>query len=149
MRTTALCLGFLTLALGTAVADDVALQSNTTMRADRSLVSLKAGTVVEVLDRNDKTISIRYKGQTGTIPASSLTAAKPETSVAASAPAPAAAAKPAAPAKPAGPASGSLVVDQPQSVYGNLVKKAEANIAKHDENLVKPANAATDDTPSK
>src|SRR5580700_1387472 len=133
------------LLVGTCAADEITLPNNAVMRADRSLVSIKAGTVVEVLERGDKTISIRYKGQEGTIPASSL------------APAQAAVAAPAAPApksvpstaKPPSPASGSLVVDHPQSFYGNIVKKAETNIAKHDENLVKPTNAATDDNPSK
>ena len=66
------------LAVGTCQAGDIiALPNNTVMRSDRSLVSLKAGTAVEVLERGDKTISIRYNGQTGTIPAGSLTAARP------------------------------------------------------------------------
>lgn len=111
------------------------------MRADRSLTSLKAGTVVEIVARGDKTITIRYKGQTGTISASSVAAnvrpAATSTTVAAKPmPAPAAARK-------------SLVVDNPQSTYGNLVKKAETNAAKHEDNLVKPADQVTDDSPSK
>lgn len=112
------------------------------MRADRSLTSLKAGTVVEVVARGDKTITIRYKGQTGTIPASSL-AAK-DRPAAALAPV---AAKP-GPTPTAAPKK-SLVVDNPQSTYGNLVKKAETNAAKHEDNLVKPADEVTDDSPSK
>ncbi len=135
----------LALAIGTCLAEDLTLPKNTVMRSDRSLVSLKAGTVVEVMERGDKTISIRYKGQTGSIPASSLTAAA-DPAVAAGP----AAAKPAATtAKPAPSAPGSLVVDHPQSYYGNIVKKAETSVAKHDVNLVKPANDAMDDTPSK
>jgi hypothetical protein len=134
----------LALSAGACLAEDITLASNTIMRADRSLVSIKAGTLVEVVERGDKVISIRYKGQTGTIPISSLTAAAPS---AASAPA---AAKPASPAaKTTTPAANSLVADHPQSFYGNLVKKAETNIAKHDQNLVRPANDATDDNPSK
>jgi|GEM_PF-4436034 len=133
------------LAIGSCQAGDiVSLPNNTVMRLDRSLVSIKAGTAVEVMERGDKTISIRYNGQTGTIPASSLTAVpRPPAAAAQPAPRPAATA-----AKPASPAPHSLVADQPQSVYGNLVKKAETAVAKHDENLVKPANAATDGTPS-
>jgi hypothetical protein len=133
----------LALSLGTCLAEDIAIKSNTTMRADHSLVSLKAGTVVEVLERGDKTISIRYKGQTGTIPTSSLTA-----SASSSTPPAPVAAKSASPAKTA-PASNSVVVDHPQSFYGNIVKKAETAVARHDENLVKPANEASDDNPSK
>lgn len=138
-----LCL--LSLLIGTCAADEIALPNNAVMRADRSLVSIKAGTVVEVLERGDKTISIRYKGQEGTIPASSLAAA-PSAAAAPATPAPKA---PAPAAKPPSPAPGSLVVDHPQSFYGNIVKKAETNIAKHDENLVKPTNATTDDNPTK
>jgi len=133
------------LAIGSAHAGDIiALPNNTVMRSDHSLVSLKAGTAVEVLERGDKTISIRCNGQTGTIPSSSLApATRPAAAPASPTPRPAAAA-----AKPAAPAGHSVVADQPQSVYGNLVKKAETAVAKHDENLVKPANGATDTTPS-
>jgi|CZKI01.1.fsa_nt_gi hypothetical protein len=135
----------LALSMGTCMAEGILLPNNTIMRADRSLVSIKAGTVVEVLERGDKTISIRYKGQTGTIPTSSLAAA-PSPSAASARPTP----KPAATAaKPASPAPHSLVADQPQSTYGNMVKKAEAAVAKHDANLVNPANGVTDDSPSK
>ncbi len=129
------------LLVGACAADEITLPNNAVMRADRSLVSIKAGTVVDVLERGEKTISIRYKGQEGTIPASSLAAA-PSVVAAPASPAP----KTPAPAvKPPSPAPASLVVDHPQSFYGNIVKKAETNIAKHDENLVKPTNAATDD----
>jgi hypothetical protein len=137
-------ISMLALSIGTCMAEDITLQRNTVMRVDRSLVSLKAGTIVEVLERGDKIVSIRYKGQTGTIPTSSLTAAAG--SPVASAPA---TAKPAAPAASAAPAPKPLVVDNPQSTYGNLVKKAQTNAAKHNDNLVKPASDATGDIPSK
>ncbi|HXQ80813.1 MAG TPA: hypothetical protein VN775_05860 [Opitutaceae bacterium] len=144
MRPSALRILVLILSIGTCLADDLMLPNNTIMRADRRLVSIKAGTVVEVLERGDKTISIRYKGQAGTIPTSSLTAAaSPSAASARPTPKPAAAAAKAAP-----PASHSLVADQPQSVYGNMIKKAETAVAKHDENLVKPANGVTDPSPS-
>ena len=135
----------LALSVGTCLAEDLLLPNNTIMRADRSLVSIKAGTVVEVLERGDKTISIRYKGQTGTIPSSSLAAApSPTPASARPTPKPAAAA-----AKPGSPAQHSLVADQPQSTYGNMVKKAETAVAKHNANLVNPANGVTDDSASK
>lgn len=130
------------LAVGACVAEELTLPKNTVMRADRSLMSLKAGTVVEVVERGDKTMTIRYKGQTGTIPMSSVAGTNAG---------PAVAATPVS-AKPAPAASTprkSVVVDNPQSTYGNLVKKAEKNAAKHDDNLVKPANQVTDDNPSK
>jgi hypothetical protein len=129
------------LSVGSSLAEDVVLQKNTVMRVDRSLTSLKAGTTVEIVERGDKSVTIRYKGQTGTIPLSSLPVK------------PLPGANPTAVAVTATPAANktpkSVVVDNPQSTYGNLVKKAETNIAKHDDSLVKPANEVTDDTPSK
>jgi hypothetical protein len=136
-----LLLLLLILSVGTSHAEDAVLPKNTVMRVDRSLTSLKAGTVVEIVERGDKSITIRYKGQTGTIPLSSLAS----TNLPAAAPA-AVAIKP---APVATPHPKSLVVDNPQSTYGNLVKKAEINAAKHNDNLVKPADQVTDDNPSK
>lgn len=129
------------LSIGTSFAEDAVLQKNTVMRVDRSLTSLKAGTVVEIVERGEKAITIRYKGQTGTISLSSLPGSNP--------PAPATAPAATKPAPTAANSSKSLVVDNPQSTYGNLVKKAEINAAKHNDNLVKPADQVTDDIPSK
>ena len=64
----------LVVSVGVCLAEDVVLPSDAIMRGDRSLTSVKAGTTVEVVARGDKTITIRYKGQTGTIPVSSLAA---------------------------------------------------------------------------
>jgi len=130
---------FLILSAGVSLAEDVVLPKNTVMRGDRGITALKAGTVVEVVARGDKTVTIRYKGQTGTIPLSTLAPKDP--SVATPAPA-------AAKAAPA-PAPKSVVADNPQRTYGNLVKNAEKNAAKHEDNLVKPADQAAGDSPSK
>jgi len=131
----------LILSAGTSLADDVVLPKNTIMRGDRSITSLKAGTVVEVVERGDKAVTIRYKGQTGTIPLSSL----PTKDQPAATPTPVVAKAAASQTN----APKSVVVDNPQSTYGNLVKKAEKNAAKHDDNLVKPADQVTDNSPSK
>jgi hypothetical protein len=121
---------------GTCLAEDLTIAASTIMRGDRLIVSLKPGTVVEVVERGDKTITIKYKGQTGTIPnptaASAATVTQAAATTKAAAPTPSTAKK-------------SLVVDAPQSTYGNLVKKAETNAAKHDANLVNPADAVMDD----
>jgi hypothetical protein len=127
--------------VGTSLAEDAVLPKNTIMRGDRSITSLKAGTVVEIVERGDKAVTIRYKGQTGTIPVTSLPA-KDQPAVT---PPPVAAKA----APPQTTAPKSIVVDNPQSTYGNLVKKAEKNAAKHEDNLVKPADQVTDDSPPK
>jgi hypothetical protein len=124
---------------GTCLAEDLTITASTLMRGDRLLVSLKPGTVVEVVERGDKTITIKYKGQTGTIPIPGSSSGATLTQTATPP-------KTAAPTPP--PAKKSLVVDAPQSTYGNLVKKAETNVAKHDANLVNPADAVMD-SPSK
>jgi hypothetical protein len=137
-----LLIPLLALSVGTSLAEDLVLPADAIMRGDRSLTSVKAGTTVEVVTRGDKTVTIRYKGQTGTIPASALAAPGHPAATLTTAAAKAVPAPTAAPKK-------SLVVDNPQSTYGNLVKKAETNAAKHEDNLVKPADEVTDDSPSK
>jgi hypothetical protein len=123
------------LSAGTCLAEDLTINTTTLMRGDRLLMSLKPGTVVEVVERGDKTITIKYKGQTGTIPIPG--ASSGATLTQATVPQ-----KTASPTPP--PAKKSLVVDAPQSTYGNLVKKAETNVAKHEANLVNPADAVMD-----
>jgi hypothetical protein len=74
------------LALGACcacLAEEVTLPQNVILRSDRSLTSIKAGSVVEVLSRDESTVTIRYNGQTGTIPASSLVAVTPTPTAAA------------------------------------------------------------------
>jgi hypothetical protein len=67
-----------------ALAEDLTLPANVIMRSDHSLTSVKAGSIVEVLSRDEKTITIRYNGQTGTIPTSSLVPVSPTPTEAAS-----------------------------------------------------------------
>ena len=89
------------------------------LKSERSLVSLKAGTTVDLISRDEKTLTVRFNNVTGTIPASCLAAApdaKPETP------------KPSAPAQKSG------------SHYVNAVNKAKDNAAKHDKNDAQPVN---------
>jgi hypothetical protein len=140
-----LLIALLSLSAGSCLAEDVTLPRSTVMRVDRSLTSLKAGTVVMIVARGDKTITITYNGKTGTIPTSSLAATAAPT-VVRTAPATTGTTTTAQAAKPA---TKSLVADHPQSTYGNLVKKAETNAAKNETNLVKPVNDVMDDSPAK
>ncbi|MSU46605.1 MAG: hypothetical protein EXS42_05650 [Lacunisphaera sp.] len=55
-------------------AEEITLTNAAMLRAERSVVSLKAGTVVELLSRDENTLTVRYHKLTGTIPASSLVA---------------------------------------------------------------------------
>jgi hypothetical protein len=118
-----------------ASAEDITLTKAALLKADRSAVSLKAGTVVELISRDENTLTIRYHKLTGTIPASSVgdapaaeapkkeepkkeeskTAAKPEE-------------KPDAPARKA------------TTMYGKAVEKAKENAGQHEKNVVKPAD---------
>ena len=119
-------------------AEEVTLTKPVVLKADRSIVSLKAGTTVELLGRTEKTLTIRFGKTTGTIPVGSIAAVTP---------APAAAAVVAAP--PAVPPS-STKKEEPAPTpeptrkavtnYGKAVEKAKANAAKHDKNLVKPTD---------
>jgi hypothetical protein len=122
------------------LAEPVTLKQPALLRQDRNAMSLKAGTVVELISRDGNEITIKYRDLTGKIPASKLEEPKPS-STTSSAPArkpgetkksekKAAEVKPDEP-KPANP---------PQTTYGKLVKKAKDTVAEHDKKLVKPAD---------
>ena len=103
-------------------AEDVTLTTAAILKAEHSIVSLKAGTVVELLGRGEKTLTVRYGKITGTIPLASISAAAAET-VKKEAPAP-------APAPPRNAVTN----------YGKAVEKAKENAAKHEKNIVRPAD---------
>jgi len=108
-----------------ALAEEVTLTKSAVLRADRSMVSLKAGTVVELISRDDKFLKVQHGKLTGTIPAASIAGAAAEVAkkeAAESTP------PPAAPVRKAG------------TLYGKAVEKAKENAAKHDRNIVKPAD---------
>jgi len=118
-------------------AEEVTLTKAAILKADRSIVQLKAGTTVEVVSRGEKTVTIRFGKITGTIPSDSVAAG-------AHAPAPAAAAVTTPPAAPVATAKKTEPAPAPEPArkattnYGKAVEKAKANAAKHDKNLVKP-----------
>ena len=55
-----------------ASAQEVRLSRAVLLKSERSLVSLRAGTIVEVLSRDEWTLTVRFNNHTGLIPASSL-----------------------------------------------------------------------------
>ncbi len=57
---------------GSCLAGSLTLPQNVIMRCDHTLLSIKAGTVVEVVSKDATTTTIRYQNQVGTIPTSSL-----------------------------------------------------------------------------
>jgi hypothetical protein len=105
-------------------AEDVTITKSTMLRAERSAVSLKAGTVVELLSRDEKTLTVRYNKLTGTIPASSVAATG-------DAPAAKEEAKPSEPTPPPRKA---------ETMYGKAVEKAKDNASKHEKDLVRPTD---------
>jgi hypothetical protein len=122
------------------LAESVTLKQPALLRQDRNAMSLKAGTVVELISREGNEITIKYRDLTGKIPASKLEEPK-ASSTTASAPAPRASEekkseKKAPEAKPAEPTP----ANPPQTTYGKLVKKAKDTVAEHDKNVVKPTD---------
>lgn len=109
-------------------AGEITLTKSAILKADRSMVSLKAGTVVELLGQDEKTLTVRYGKLTGTIPAGSIGA--PETAREKK--------QETAPAPPPPAAGGKAVTN-----YGKAVEKAKENVAKREKNLVKPADEIT------
>jgi len=117
--------------LGTVVglAEEITLTRPAIFKAERTIVSLKAGAVVELLARDEKKLTVRYNKLTGTIPASSLAAGEsPKTDAPKSS-------TPPTPPPPAPPRKA-------ESMYGKMVEKARDNIAKHDKNMTDPTNEA-------
>ena len=116
------------------IADMAVVRENTLLKGDRSAVSIKAGTSVEVIARDDDYATIKYRNVTGKIPVSKLVEAK-EAAAPKPAEKPAEAAKPSAP-----PADKSPGARPPTTNYGKAVQKAKDNAAAHEKNLVKPAD---------
>ena len=117
-------------------AEPVTVREPVILKAERSVISIKAGTEVELVARDGDTATIRYRNVTGKIPAGKLAdAAKP----APAAEAPKAAGKEPLPAKeekPLPPAPKS----PPQTGYGKAVQKAKDNAAAREKNAVKPTD---------
>jgi pyruvate/2-oxoglutarate dehydrogenase complex dihydrolipoamide acyltransferase (E2) component len=132
MKTTRLPLLGLLIALGSSLsAEDVTLRQSAVVKAERSIVSLKAGTVVELISRDGDKLTIKYKNMTGTI-----TADKIEEPKLAEAPKPA---EPKAKETPP-PAEAPPAARPPQTTYGKAVEKAKDNAKAHDKNLAKPTD---------
>ena len=100
-------------------AQEVRLTRPAMLKSERSIVSLKAGTTVDLISRDEKTLTVRFNNVTGTIPATCLADAPDAKSEAP---------KPSAPPQKSG------------SHYVNAVNKAKENAAKHDQNDANPAN---------
>lgn len=133
------------------LAEEITIKQSAMLKADRNLVSLKPGTVVELISRDGADVTIRYKNLTGKIPASKLVEA--EVSAAAEKPAGPAPARTTPAAKPKKaekkPAeasrSESKPANPPQTIYGKAVQKAKDSAAAHDKNVVKPTDEVLKD----
>lgn len=121
------CIAILLLLSGVfCFAEEVTLTKPAILKAERSMVSLKAGTVVELVGCDEKSLTVRHGKLTGTIPSGSIAGtaaveAKKEAAPPSTPPS-------AAPAKKAG------------TVYGKAVEKAKENAAKHDKNVARPVD---------
>ena len=111
------------------LAEQVTVKESVILKAERAAISIKAGTVVELVSRDDDTVTIKYRNVTGKIPASKLEGA-----------APAAEAPKAEEKKPAEDKSASAPARPPQTIYGKAVQKAKDNAAAHEKNEVKPTD---------
>lgn len=129
-------------ASATFAAEQATLSTNTVLRTADSLVILKAGTTVQVLKHNEKTVTVKVGEKTGLIPWSALESAftdadmmsvpqKPvEAAAAKTVSAPPTTPPPADPAKP----------HKAQTMYGKAVEKAAAAADSHDKAVVQPTD---------
>jgi hypothetical protein len=122
----------LLIALGSTLsAEEVTLRQPAMLKAERSLVSLKAGTVVELVAREGDKVTIKYRNMTGVISADKLE--EPKVAEAPKPTEPKAKENPSAEAPPS-------AKPPPQTNYGKAVQKAKDSAAAHDKNVVKPAD---------
>jgi hypothetical protein len=142
---TLLC--FMLCVAGLAAAD-VKILKDTKLVLLNGLVTLKAGTVVQLVSNDGETLAVTFRNMAGTIPTKdsdqkpSSPVAQREASKDKPAPAAKTAAKPAAPqtaAKPA-PAPAAAGPREPTTNYGKMVQKAKESEAKHTEKVVSPVD---------
>lgn len=127
-------LPLLLLSAASLFAEPVTVRESVILKSERTILSIKPGTEVELVARDGDTVTIRYRNVTGKIPAGKLAdAAKP----AAAEPSKAAEKKasPAEAEKPSPPPK-----SPPQTGYGKAVQKAKDNTAARDKNAVKPTD---------
>ncbi len=139
-------LPLLLLAAVPLLAEPVTVRESVLLKADRAVVSIKSGTVVELVARDGDSATIKYHNVTGKIPASKLGDAD------APADPPKAEEKKPEADKPL-PAEAKLSAGQtpglqkqttaprpPQTNYGKAVQKARDNAAAHEKNTVQPTD---------
>ena len=126
------------LTAGTCLAENATLPRKTYLRTEGSITILKPGTVVQVIERGEKTITVKVNGTTGTIPWSALGAEEPMPP----APHPATAAPAAAPvaATATPPAGTPAAPHQPTTMYGKAVDKARKAADSHEKAMVDPTD---------
>lgn len=134
-------------------AEQATLSANTVMRTGNSLVILKAGTVVQILAHNDKTVTVKAGDKTGSIPWAALVTDEDQDMMSAPkkpapAPAPAPTAPAPAPVAAAAPAPASAATQakphKAQTMYGKAVEKAANTAASHEKTLVQPTDEILD-----
>ena len=59
-----------------ASAQEVRINRAALLRSERTMISLGAGTIVDLLSRNEQGLTVRFNRYVGTIPANSLTPSK-------------------------------------------------------------------------
>jgi hypothetical protein len=119
------------------LAEEVTVKQSVLLKVDRSAVSIKPGTVVDLVSRDGADVTIRYRNLTGKIPASKLEEPKAAAAPAGQpSPPKASEKKPAEQPRPAEAAP----ANPPRTTYGKAVQKAKDNAAAHEKNLVKPAD---------
>jgi hypothetical protein len=116
-------------------AEPVTLKQPVLLKSGRNAVSLKVGTVVELISRDGTELTIKYKDLTGKIPAGKLEEAKPT----------AATSKPREEKKTEKKPAENKPTNPPQTNYGKAVQKAKDNAAAHDKNLVRPTDEVLKD----
>ncbi len=147
------CLVLFLLFAGAALAgitEDGVILRKTMMRTDNSIVTITPGTKVLIMERGEKTITVKVNGKVGTVPWDAFDAPSAShiswgSQTSSPAPAPAhAQAAPAAVATTVPPTSAPPPPRKAQTMYGKMVEKARDTADAHEKTLVHPTDEVLD-----
>ena len=141
------------------LADQVTVKEALVLKSDRAMVSIRAGTTVELVARDEDTVTIKYRNVTGKIsarkvgdPIETEEAAKPaEAKLLPDDGQDKSRAGSSQQRESAGQTPGlqkqTTAPRAPQTTYGKAVQKAKDNAAAHTKNVVKPADEIMKEKP--
>jgi len=125
------------------ITEEAVVLRKSMMRTDNSIVAITPGTHVLIVERGEKTITIKVDGKTGTVPWDAFDAPYNRATMVWSNSASTvttASKKAAVPPTPMAPPASAAAPRKAQSMYGKMVEKARDNAGAHEAAMVHPTD---------